>query len=150
MGFPSFLAPVVLRSIRDRASPMKRLAIVRRRFSPVVACLSLAASLAFLACGCAPGIAGSATPSSVPQSLPHSVTLTWTASTSSVIGYRVYRSSQSGGPYALLLPSPVSGTSFIDTTVQAGETYFYVATSVDSEGNESVFSDEASATVPTP
>ena len=33
------------------------------------------------------------------QAVSHSVTLTWTASTSTVNGYNVYRSTVSGGPY---------------------------------------------------
>ena len=80
----------------------------------------------------------------------HSVTLSWTASSSTVVGYNIYRSTTSGGPYTLLNSSPVPGITFTDTTVQAGVTYFYVVTAVDSSGNESVYSNEASATVPTP
>ncbi len=80
----------------------------------------------------------------------HSVTLTWTASSSSdVTGYNVYRSSTSGGSYGLLTTSPVSGGSFVDTTVAAGQTYYYVVTSVSNSG-ESVYSNVANATVPQP
>jgi hypothetical protein len=84
------------------------------------------------------------------QTVAHSVTLNWTASTSSVVGYNVYRSTTSGGPYALITSSPLAGTTFTDTTVQAGVTYYYVVTAVDSSGNESAYSNEASVTVPTP
>jgi hypothetical protein len=84
------------------------------------------------------------------QAVAHSATLTWTASTSSVVGYNVYRSTISGGPYTLITGSPVAGTTFTDTSVQAGVTYFYVVTAVDASGNESAFSNEALATVPTP
>jgi len=81
----------------------------------------------------------------------HSVALSWTASTSSgVVGYRVYRATQSGGPYTLITNTAVVGTTFTDTTVAAGQTYFYVVTAVDGSGNESVNSNEVSATVPTP
>ena len=41
----------------------------------------------------------------------HSATLNWTASTSTVIGYDVYRGTVSGGPYTLLTPSPITGDS---------------------------------------
>ena len=83
--------------------------------------------------------------------MAHSVTLSWTASTSSVVGYNVYRSTVSGGPYTLMTTSgPVAGSPYTDSTVQAGVTYFYVVTAVDSNGNESAFSNEASTTVPTP
>ncbi len=82
------------------------------------------------------------------QPTSHSVTLTWTASTSTVSGYNVYRSTVSGGPYTKLTSTPVAATTYADTTVQAGQTYFYVVTSVDSSGVESAYSTEVSATVP--
>jgi fibronectin type 3 domain-containing protein len=82
------------------------------------------------------------------QPVSHSVTLSWTASTSAVSGYNVYRSSVSGGPYTKLNSSLVTTTSYTDATVQAGQTYYYVVTSVDSSGNESAYSTEVSATVP--
>jgi hypothetical protein len=81
--------------------------------------------------------------------IPHSASLNWMASTSSnVTGYNVYRATQSGGPYTKLTSSPVVGTSYTDVTVQAGQTYYYVTTAVDSGGNESVYSNEATAVVP--
>ncbi len=83
------------------------------------------------------------------QAVAHSVTLSWTASTSTVVGYNVYRSTTSGGPYSLITTSPIGGITFTDNGVQSGVTYFYVVTAVDSNGNESAFSNEASATVPT-
>jgi hypothetical protein len=55
-----------------------------------------------------------------------------------------------GGPYTLITSSPLAGITFTDTTVQAGLTYFYVVTAVDASGNESAYSNEASATVPIP
>jgi hypothetical protein len=82
------------------------------------------------------------------QTVSHSVAITWTASTSVVTGYNVYSSTVSGGPYSKLNSSPVAGTSYTDTTVQASQTYFYVVTSVDSNGVESAFSTEVSASVP--
>jgi Abnormal spindle-like microcephaly-assoc'd, ASPM-SPD-2-Hydin/Immunoglobulin domain/Immunoglobulin I-set domain len=82
------------------------------------------------------------------QPVSHSVTLTWTASTSAVSGYNVYRSTVSGGPYSKVNSSLVSGTTYTDSTVQATQTYFYVVTSVDGSGTESAFSTEVSVTVP--
>jgi fibronectin type 3 domain-containing protein len=41
-------------------------------------------------------------------------------------------------------------TAYTDNTVQAGETYYYVTTAVDSRGIESVFSNETMAVIPTP
>lgn len=78
----------------------------------------------------------------------HSVALNWQASTSTVTGYNVYRSSVSGSAYAKVNGSLVSGVTYADSGVQSGQTYYYVATSVDSNGNESSFSNEVSAVVP--
>jgi hypothetical protein len=82
------------------------------------------------------------------QTATHSVTLTWTASTSVVNGYNVYRSSISGGPYTKLNSTLITATTYDDTSVQAGQTYFYVVTSVDSSNVESANSTEVSATIP--
>lgn len=78
----------------------------------------------------------------------HTVALSWNASTSSVIGYNVYRGTQSGGPYQRLTSSPQPDTSYTDTTVLTGATYYYVATAVDSNHAESVYSNQAQAVVP--
>jgi fibronectin type 3 domain-containing protein len=77
-----------------------------------------------------------------------SVRLTWTASTSDVIGYNVYRGTESGGPYTQLNSSLVTATTYGDDAVQPGYTYYYVATSVNSANVESLYSNQAQATVP--
>lgn len=82
--------------------------------------------------------------------LAHSVDLSWNASTSTVSGYRVYRGTLSGGPYTLLTSSLVPSTSFTDSAVGSGSSYFYVVTAVDASDNESTFSNQASANIPTP
>jgi len=77
------------------------------------------------------------------------VALSWTASTSpGVIGYNAYRSTTSGGPYTKLNSSLISTTSYVDLAVQDGYTYYYVTTAVNSQGQESVYSNQAVATVP--
>jgi hypothetical protein len=77
------------------------------------------------------------------------VALGWTSSTSTVIGYNVYRGTVTGGPYSSkLTSSPVASTQFTDTAVQSGQTYYYVVTSVDSNDVESVYSGQASASIP--
>jgi hypothetical protein len=81
------------------------------------------------------------------QPVTHSVTLNWTASVGAS-GYNVYRSSVTGGPYTKLNASPIATTSYTDSAVQAGQTYYYVLTSVNSSGVESAFSTEVSAVVP--
>jgi hypothetical protein len=80
----------------------------------------------------------------------HSATLSWNASTSSVSGYNTYRAAVSGGPYTKLNASLNISTSYTDSTVQSGQTYYYVVTAVDLSGVESSNSTEASATIPSP
>jgi hypothetical protein len=78
----------------------------------------------------------------------HSVALTWSASTSTVSGYNVYRGTVSGGPYTKINSSLVAILTYTDSTVQSGTTYYYVTTAVDSSGDESVYSNGASALIP--
>jgi hypothetical protein len=81
----------------------------------------------------------------------HSATLNWVASTSSrLVGYNVYRSTTSGGPYTKVNSTPISGTHYTDSNVQAGQTYYYVTTSVDFRGNESAYSEQVAVLIPTP
>jgi HYDIN/CFA65/VesB family protein/centrosomal CEP192-like protein/Ig-like domain-containing protein len=78
----------------------------------------------------------------------HSATLVLAPSSSNVAGYNVYRSSISNGPYTKLNSPPVTSTTYVDSTVAASQTYYYVATSVDSAGNESAYSNQMSTTIP--
>ena len=90
-------------------------------------------------------LTGAGTPA--PQ---HSVGLTWSASASSVTGYNVYRGSTTGGPYARVNPATDAATSYTDSSVQAGQTYFYVTAAVAGDGTESGYSNEVRASIPTP
>jgi hypothetical protein len=77
----------------------------------------------------------------------HSVNLNWRASTSTgVAGYNVYRSTVSGGYYALL--GNVSGFTYSDQSVQSGTTYFYAVKAVSSSGLLSTFSNQVQAVIP--
>ena len=78
----------------------------------------------------------------------HTVDLSWNTSSSQVVGYNVYRGSQSGGPYSMVNPVLEASTTFTDSNVTAGQTYYYVVTSVDSSSHESGYSNEAKAAVP--
>ena len=80
----------------------------------------------------------------------HSVTFTWNASTSNVIGYRAYRATTPGGPYTSLNSTVNPQLRWTDSTVQAGTTYYYVVTSVAADTVESVYSNQASAAIPKP
>jgi hypothetical protein len=84
------------------------------------------------------------------QPVSHSATLTLAPNSSNVVGYNVYRSSVSNGPYAKLNSPPFTSTTYNDSTVLANHTYYYVATSVDSAGNEAAYSNQVSATIPSP
>ncbi len=80
----------------------------------------------------------------------HSVALAWKASPSQVIGYNVYRGAKSGGPYSRVNSATAAATAFTDSGVQAGQTYFYVVTAVDTSNQESPYSNQAQAVIPTP
>lgn len=89
---------------------------------------------------------GSGTPP--PQ---HSVALLWNPSTSSnVVGYNIYRGTASGGPYTQIDSGLDTSTSDTDSTVQGGQTYYYVVTAVNSTGAESGYSSQTTAVIPYP
>ena len=79
----------------------------------------------------------------------HSVDLFWDPA-SAVVGYNVYRASQTGGPYSKINPVLNAGTTFTDSSVQGGQNYYYVTTSVDSTGTQSSYSNEIRVAIPTP
>src|SRR5271155_3400268 len=79
----------------------------------------------------------------------HAVALSWTASSSTVSGYNVYRGTTANGPYPTKLnPSLVTAVGYSDSTVADGTTYYYVVTAVDSSNVESVDSNQATAVIP--
>jgi hypothetical protein len=77
----------------------------------------------------------------------HTVMLSWNAS-SSATGYNIYRSATSGTGYARVNSGPDGVLSYSDTSVQNGQTYFYVTTAVDASGQESAYSSEVSVLIP--
>ncbi|MGI6219500.1 MAG: LamG-like jellyroll fold domain-containing protein [Bacteroidaceae bacterium] len=73
-----------------------------------------------------------------------SIHLTWTASTSTdAKDYSVYRSTEAGGAYELIARG-ITGTSFTDNKVKAGQNYYYVVRTYDNSLNRSDYSNEAS------
>jgi hypothetical protein len=94
------------------------------------------------------GVPLSGTGVNKPTSSQHSVALKWDASSSSVVGYYIYRSSKPSGPYARLNSSTTGGTSYSDSTVADGQVYYYVVTAVNSSNIESTDSNQVSATIP--
>jgi cellulose 1,4-beta-cellobiosidase len=79
----------------------------------------------------------------------HSVALSWAASTSTGVTYNLYRGLIAGvcsgtpTPYA----TGISTTSFVDTNVTLGTTYFYNASAVGT-GGESACDGEVTVQVP--
>jgi len=71
------------------------------------------------------------------------LSLVWNA-VNGAAGYNLYRSPLSGGGWVKVNPAPLAGTTFTDTGLRNGQTYYYVATALDQPGNESAFSNEAS------
>jgi len=83
------------------------------------------------------------------QPAAHFAFLTWNPSTTSdVVGYYVYRGTASAGPFTVLNPAAVSTTTYTDSTVQSGQVYYYVVTSVDSSSTQSAYSNAVSAMIP--
>jgi hypothetical protein len=71
------------------------------------------------------------------------VTVRWAAATdnTAVTSYRVMRSGTA-------VAGAVTGTSFVDSSVQAGQTYAYTVSAVDAAGNRSPESTAVSVTIP--
>jgi fibronectin type 3 domain-containing protein len=82
------------------------------------------------------------------QLVTHSTNLSWSPSSSTVMGYNVYSSNVSGGPYTKLTSSPLANMTYKDGTVQSGKTYYYVVTSVTSSNMESTYSNQVAAAIP--
>lgn len=78
----------------------------------------------------------------------HSVDLSWQDGDKSIVGYNVYRGGQSGGPYKKINSALDSSTSYTDSNVGAGHTYYYVTTAVNSAGQESGYSNQSKAVIP--
>jgi hypothetical protein len=82
----------------------------------------------------------------------HSVSLSWTASTSTgVTGYNIYRGTTVGGESATAVnTSLITGTAYADATVIASTTYYYTAKSYcpTCSTNLSLSSNEVNAVIP--
>lgn len=80
----------------------------------------------------------------------HSVSLTWNPGDGNAVGYNIYRSTVQAGPFQEINTALDSSTNYTDSTVSSGTTYYYVATEVNAEGQESAYSNEVRAVVPSP
>jgi fibronectin type 3 domain-containing protein len=133
--------------LRSRLPPCTQLSV------GVIALLGQIVLLA--GCGSSNGTtAGQGTIATEAPPSSHWVQLSWDASTSAgVVGYYVYRGTQSGPPYSTysrLNTSLVAATAYMDSTVASGATYYYVVTAVNGNAQESNPSNQASATIPIP
>jgi centrosomal CEP192-like protein len=81
------------------------------------------------------------------SSSSHTVTLSWNPS-SGAVGYNLYVSSTSGGPYTIVNSGLIGGTSYTDSSASSGQTLYFVATAVNAANQESGYSAETSAVVP--
>jgi len=79
----------------------------------------------------------------------HIVDLSWTAAADAV-GYNIYRSTTSGGVYTMINTSLDGTNAYTDSTVVSGQTYYYVATAVNASSEESGYSNQVQAVIPTP
>jgi hypothetical protein len=78
----------------------------------------------------------------------HTVALSWAPAITGVTGFRTYVSMTSGGPYVEMGSVPSTTPAYTDSSVQSGQTYFYVVTAIDASNNESLYSSEVAAIVP--
>ena len=74
------------------------------------------------------------------------IKLAWTQSANAnIVTNRIYRSTVNGGPYSLVA-SIAATTTYQNTGLTSGTTYYYVVTAVNSSGLESTASNQASGT----
>lgn len=81
----------------------------------------------------------------------YTVSLSWNASTSpNVTGYNIYRRTGTSGSFAKINSSLDATTSYVDTAVTDGRTYYYETTAVNSSDEESAPSSPVAAAIPAP
>ena len=78
----------------------------------------------------------------------HAIVLNWNANASGVTGYNCYYSMTPGGPYEKINATPMTGTTYTESEVQSGNTYYYVVTAVNASNQESGYSSEVAAIIP--
>ena len=78
-----------------------------------------------------------------------SASLNWNADSTAANGYNVYAGNSSGGPYTKVNSASVTATSYSDSSLQSGQTYYFVVTALDANNNESLgYSNPVSALIP--
>jgi hypothetical protein len=84
------------------------------------------------------------------SAVSHHVSLTWQADANPVVGYNLYRGTQSTGPFARINSALEASTNYTDYSVASGATYYYAATAVNAQGQESAYSSKVKVTIPSP
>ena len=130
-----------------RKARLPQPAVAPRSEVPGLRCILAILSLMLVSLA---GCAGGNTTADPTGTIQHSTTISWAASTSTVLGYNVYRGVQSGGPYTQMNEVLDVGTNYVDNTVQSGQTYYYVVTAEGTNGLESVYSSEVVMVIPIP
>ena len=83
--------------------------------------------------------------------ISHQVALSWDppgSSTVPIASYNTYRLTGGSSAFQLLNSSVGPQTTYVDKAVKSGVTYDYIVTSIDSTGEESVPSNDVTATIP--
>ena len=80
----------------------------------------------------------------------HHVSLNWQADANPVVGYNLYRAAQSTGPFARINSALEASTNYTDYSVASGAIYYYAATAVNAQGQESAYSSKVKVTIPSP
>jgi hypothetical protein len=78
----------------------------------------------------------------------HRVTLSWRPANAGVVGYNIYRGLGSKGPYIKMNSTVHPTATFTDTSVEAGLTYYYIATAMNNHGTESKYSQQVEVKIP--
>lgn len=78
----------------------------------------------------------------------YSVSLSWDAGSGSPAGYNVFRGTAQSGPFQQINTALDASTTYTDSTVVSGVTYYYVTTAVNTQGQESADSSVVEAVIP--
>lgn len=76
------------------------------------------------------------------------VVLSWTPVSGDVASYRVYRTTQAGGPLTMLSSVSASQLTYSDVNLAPSQTYWYTVTTVSGGGAESSYANQVPASTP--
>ena len=80
----------------------------------------------------------------------HYVSLSWDPGDAKAVGYNIYRGTAKSGPFEVINTALHASTTYIDSTVASGHTYYYATTEVNAQGQQSGFSNVTQAVIPSP